>query len=617
VNRARAALGALAGVTAFACAAPAEAPAALTFSPCSFRGVAGCARVTVPLDRSGGLPGTIALQVERFQTARVAAPGVLLAIAGGPGQAGTPVFDEPYLDAFGPALATRDFVTFDLRGTGRSGALRCPVLERAPIGDETSAAAACATSLGPARAHYTTRDTVEDIEAVRQALAVDRLTLYGISYGSKVAEAYAMRYPERVDRMVLDAVLPPDGPDPLYRETFAAIPRSLRALCRGGACRSIASDPARDLVRLSARLGRGRLRGTLIAGNGRAQRVSLDREDLFRVLLRGDLAAGVRAGIPAALRSALRGDPAPLLRLAGPPASRARAAALVADSRALFAATECEESTFPWDRSAALGDRPAQLRATLARLGPAPFAPFDAATAVRAEYINLCSRWPQDPMPPTLQGTPPSVPTLLLDGENDLRTPLEGARRLAAALPQSTLVAVPATGHGSLPSPPRCAKRALAQFLAGARVSARCSFGAPPRALMPWPRSPTALRRVALQRGSSGASGRTLAAVALTLDDLDRYARAISAPPGTSLGGLRGGFARLRSAGGISLTRLEFVPGVLVTGSLTGSGGVLRISGRAASAGRLSVTRDGRIAGVLGGRMVRGRGGAGLESLVS
>jgi len=225
----------------------------LSFSPCSFEPNAGCAHVIVPLDRSGSVAGTVSLQVERFGTAGPGRDGVLLAIAGGPGQSATAVFGEPYLTALGPVLSSHDFVTLDLRGTGRSGALRCPPLESATPARLTSAAAACAVSLGPRRAFYTTLDSVADIEAVRAALGVPRLALYGISYGSKVALAYATRYPDHVERMVLDSVVGADGPDPLYRDTLAALPRVLRATCRDGGCRHITRDPYGDLAAVAAR----------------------------------------------------------------------------------------------------------------------------------------------------------------------------------------------------------------------------------------------------------------------------------------------------------------------------------------------------------------------------
>jgi pimeloyl-ACP methyl ester carboxylesterase len=99
----------------------ASARAELAFTPCDppFE----CATVTVPVDRSGGVPGTIDVAVYRapaFGPSR----GVLLGLPGGPGDGGLAYFGRR-LAAFDEARATHDLVFIDPRGTGRSGALRC------------------------------------------------------------------------------------------------------------------------------------------------------------------------------------------------------------------------------------------------------------------------------------------------------------------------------------------------------------------------------------------------------------------------------------------------------------------------------------------------------------
>src|SRR5206468_3314718 len=83
----------------------------------------------------------------------------------------------------------------------------------------------------PARAFYTTRDSVEDFEALRKALGVDKVTLYGVSYGTKVAVAYAMAHPEHVESLVLDSVVDPTYSDPFDLEGLAALPRALTEVC--------------------------------------------------------------------------------------------------------------------------------------------------------------------------------------------------------------------------------------------------------------------------------------------------------------------------------------------------------------------------------------------------
>src|SRR4051794_32422251 len=214
-------------------ALPSPASAALSFCGPADR---SCARVTVPLDRSGKVPGQIGLEVEEgFAKTPIRPP--LFVFAGGPGQGATYAFDNVTLaQILGPERRNRNVVVFDQRGTGDSGPLDCPEAQRQRSGDPAADAATCANRLGPRRAFYTTRDSVADIEAVRQRMGTPKIALYGTSYGTKVALAYALAYPGHVDRIVLDSVVPLDGPDSLNRQTIGAIPRVLRSRC-GHSCR--------------------------------------------------------------------------------------------------------------------------------------------------------------------------------------------------------------------------------------------------------------------------------------------------------------------------------------------------------------------------------------------
>ena len=58
-------------------------------------------------------------------------------------------------------------------------------------------------------AQYTTSVAVQDLDAVRQALGYARIALYGSSYGTRVAQHYARRYPGHTQALILDGVVPP------------------------------------------------------------------------------------------------------------------------------------------------------------------------------------------------------------------------------------------------------------------------------------------------------------------------------------------------------------------------------------------------------------------------
>lgn len=597
----------------------APAGAAIRFHDCE--GVQ-CGRLAVPLDRSGTVAGQVSLYVERLRAARRPRRGATLLLAGGPGQPATYAYDS----GFGPdvryeewqALTPRnDIVVFDQRGTGRSGLLRCRDLESASTLDAGTEAASCAVMLGRRRGSYRTADTVADIEQIRAELGAERLTIIGVSYGTYVAEAYAREHPTHVDRLVLDSVLDVTGVEPLYRDSFRAVPRVLTTLCRAG-CRRFTRDPVADTEGLVGRLAAAPLRGVAVGVHGERRRVELTRPDLMFTLAAGDLDDISRAAFPGAVVSALRGDSAPLLRL------RRRAIALESSgtprefSSALMAATLCEEVRFPWARPASPDERQAAIDADAALIPPEQLRPFDAATAAGNDLVRLCKRWPHANAEPASADTGlPDVPVLLVEGEGDLRTPVETAERVAARFPRSRLLVAPYTGHSALSADlSGCLIRALDRFLSRRPLTARCPRGRP--VWVPPPPVPASLRAVPPIRGAHGTrAGRTLQAVSLTIYDMAEELVAsflggyVQMDGGRFLGaGLRRGHFSF-GVEGVRVQDVEFVPGVRLSGAVRRFGtrrqrGVLKVSGRAAARGTLRLSGR-RVRGRLGGRRVNAR----------
>jgi pimeloyl-ACP methyl ester carboxylesterase len=592
-----------------------SAEAALRFKRCGPYGFT-CSRLSVRLDRTGTVSGRVSLFVKRVRARRHggATRPPLFVLAGGPGQSATEAFAADSLGVLFPAYRNRDLVIFDQRGTGRSGLLRCRRLERSNLLKAGPAAGACARRLGARRALYTSRDSADDIEAIRDQLGADRIALYGISYGTKLALGYALRYPARVDRLVLDSVVEVGGPDPYYLDTFGAVPRALRALCRARCAWT--SDPVRDLAGLVKRLARGPLRGRVVDRRGRARVRRLTRVDVFSILVGGDFDPTLRAAFPGSVRSALSGDATPLLRLrrrafevdAEPPPPRLLSAGV-------YAATTCEETPLPWARTTPPdpGDRHRQAAARAATIPDSEFAPFDRTTSLASDTLKLCDRWQSAPVAPEFgPGPMPDVPVLLLEGEDDLRTPVGNARRTEQLFPHSTLVVAPATGHSVLGSDPTgCTQRAFARFFEGRGVRPRC-----PRTGRPFAPSappPQRLSDVPPLKDTSGSRGRTLAAVKLTLQDVaeDSITELIFDPRDPDIargGGLRAGHYRIDENNTLELDGVAFVPGVTLSGRVAHFGerrehGRLRVGGRAAPHGLLRVERQG-LRGRLGGRRV-------------
>jgi pimeloyl-ACP methyl ester carboxylesterase len=580
---------------------PAAADAQVAWQRCADEGFGafGCARLGVPIDRGGGVPGTIDLFARRLVAPDNPSRTALVYLSGGPGQAASSGAVQ-VAEALAPALGTRDLLAFDQRGTGGSGALRCAAVDR----EKTSRRVAerCAGEIGPARGFFRTSDSVADIEDLRAAAGYERLVLYGVSYGTKVALAYAAAHPDRVESLVLDSTVTPEGPDAFRRSSFDAADRVLGHLCGAGRCRGITSSVSGDVRRIQRR---ERIRGRYVTASGRIRRETLDTSSLFDLLVVGDLNPAWRALLPGALSAAARGDEAPLLRLASTVFERGGSQVPSSGvNRALYLSTVCEEVSFPWDRAAGADARLEQAVGVLNGIPAGSFSPFNRSTLAQASLVGLCYGWPNAAPPPDAPPALPRVPALMLAGEADVRTPLEDANAVAGRLGAAAL-AVPHTGHSVLGSDfSGCARAAVAAFFRDGSAPA-CPPGIDPF-VAPVRRPPRSLREVPVARRYGGRVGRTLNAVAFTLGD------ALVASLGAEIDGLRRVAAVRRgtigiSDAGTSLRGVELVPGVRLTGTFPNAGdrARFRVTGRAAARGRVTMRRGGGVTGTLGGRRIR------------
>jgi pimeloyl-ACP methyl ester carboxylesterase len=309
-----------------------------------------------------------------------------------------------------------------------------------------TAVRACAAALGPRRQYYGTADTVADLEALRRALGVPKIALDGVSYGTYVAEQFALAHPGEVSRLVLDSVVPAWNVDPLQLENMRHSAEVLRAVC---AARHCGFDPAADLATVVRR--------------------DHDGPALLDMLVSMSVGAPGFPGVPDALHQAAAGHPAALTALMAQ-VHQADACQAGCSARAC-ASTLCADLRMPWGgpetrwppgRGAGPGD---------ARLTPAQTWPFDRATAAGNGFIRTCLYWPPTPAPPVLAAprTPlPRVPVLLLAGGRDLSTPLAGARAQAALALDGRLVVVPDSGHSvQSRATDNAGRQAVGQFLSG------------------------------------------------------------------------------------------------------------------------------------------------------
>jgi pimeloyl-ACP methyl ester carboxylesterase len=189
-----------------------------------------CASLSVPLNyaRPGGRKITIALSMVPATAPKSEQQGIMLVNPGGPGAPGRGLA-EAVASVLSPTVASEyDIVGFDPRGVGGSvPALSCDpsfFTGARPNYDPTSAAeeqemitrakdyaAGCEQRFGWLLPYMTTADSARDMDSIRAAFGVSKITYYAFSYGTYLGQVYATLFPSRVRRMVLDSTVDPTG----------------------------------------------------------------------------------------------------------------------------------------------------------------------------------------------------------------------------------------------------------------------------------------------------------------------------------------------------------------------------------------------------------------------
>jgi pimeloyl-ACP methyl ester carboxylesterase len=440
--------GAASAETAAASDSPLISPCDLGAGP-RFR----CGRITVPAVRGEPSLGdqSIFFAVRPRDEAQKPAVGTIFAVEGGPGYASTN-FDsaKSYRAVFRPLLRRRDLVLIDQRGTGHSQAVDCPPLQRGMV-PEVVATASCANQLGARYQGFTSAESAADIEAVRNALGVGPITLYGDSYGTLLAQAYSIRYPASLRSMVLSSAYPAD--DAFWRTIYTWAMRAVKLSCaRNSACRARAAslcgakelrcswDAEQRFKRALARIRRtgGPLNGTLAF-----------------LLEAGTWSPNSYLALNRAVTEYLAGEPERLDRIARE--GRPGDGDFHYFSTGMGTAVECNDYPVAWDRSADFAQRTAQLDQAIAAFPrPRLFAPLTVAQWMTLPSTGFtgCLSWPaptarmEPPVPPG-STQPASLPVLVLSGEFDDITTVSEARAVAREYPSGRVRIVPSRGHAS------------------------------------------------------------------------------------------------------------------------------------------------------------------------
>lgn len=202
----------------------------MTIEPYVFQAASGekadaeMGRLLVPENRANPTSRLIELAFVRFKSTAAQPGPPIVYLAGGPGGSGIAAARSTRFPLFQAMREIADVIALDQRGTGRSKpSLGCGEMVNYPLDKPASpeavlpffreAARACAQRWkdeGVDLTGYTTNESADDLDALRKALGVPKISLWSISYGTHLAFATIRRHEKNLHRVVLAGT---EGPD--------------------------------------------------------------------------------------------------------------------------------------------------------------------------------------------------------------------------------------------------------------------------------------------------------------------------------------------------------------------------------------------------------------------
>jgi pimeloyl-ACP methyl ester carboxylesterase len=426
---------------------PSTAPALSTASaPCPDHDVGGtvtCFLVTVPENPNRPEGRSIDLEVMVLE-ARAAEPlaDPLVVVPGGPGQSATRSAGPRsyFAEVFDALRDDRDIVLLAPRGTAGSGELALEPSADHLFDDLATVVPASWAQGARSRlegradlAMYTSSHIVDDIETIRVALGYAALNIYGTSYGTRVAQIYAVRYPDHVRALILKAPVPPSAIVPLtYTSGSQRALDALLDLCRRQEpCEQAYPDLEARFEELMTDLRSDPV--TLTVTNpfsGDETEVRVDDTAFGYVLRNLMMPASGGATTLAVIDLASRGDFSPL-ETALPQMKAGYAPALAGGMTLSVVASE---------------DAPRVTEQMLEADAEAGF----LRGAVARGMMKAAAEWPRADVPDDVHRfMDGDTPTLIVAGEFDPATPPPFAEEIARHLSRARVVVFPGGAHSA------------------------------------------------------------------------------------------------------------------------------------------------------------------------
>lgn len=419
-----------------------------------------CVTLAVPKDHFGAAGGPTWNITFAIHRATKVKKGTYVEITGGPGYADIPDSDS-YLDYYATSISeSYDIVYMDQRGIGRSGPIQCTkaaavyyvsaARPQIPAERADAAAAAetfakdCIAEAGVAESDlpfYATTQAVEDLEAVRDYLDVDKMDLYGLSYGTQFVQTYAAAHPDHIATLYVDGPvdLTVDGPTYYVEAARSAEDTLIATMAACAASETCTADVAGgDALAaydaLAAKLDSRPITFDFPISDGTTVSRALTNADLENAAFNALYYSYDRLLLQRAIAAASHADYVPLAKLAYS-AVGLNQDTLVAEvdpgySDAMYYAVECQDYAFYPDA----GDPEARLTAWI---DGAVAAGINDTRLETSYYGDLpCLYWPtaratnERPAPIV----DPPYPVFVLTSTTDPATPIANGMRIYSRL---------------------------------------------------------------------------------------------------------------------------------------------------------------------------------------
>ena len=416
--------------------------------PCGFSIPAGrsadCYTLFVPLDRADLEAGAVALPVAVLHPAGEATRPPVVYLHGGPGGEAFDYADRWFSQ---PLSEDGDVIVFDQRGSGQAvPSLDCGEIEDAwyAVFETVAPPAAeieilrqaytdCRARLGAQTDldQFDTEAVADDVEDLRRALGLETWSLYGVSYGTRVALAVMRRHGDAVRNVVLDSVYPPElgGEGWMLDSIETALQRLIEGCLAEAGCGATFPDLATDLETALANLDAMPYTLGVEDDGGVVHELSLTGADFYAGMFNALYDVDLIPLVPFLIFSAANGDYSFLVDLA-----EQSIPALTSSYEGARLSIDCADGGALIDAgglASTIDDYPS------------------FSTMFGAYAPPFCELWGVEAVPEAfLDPVVSEIPTLLLAGEYDPVTPVSQSELALDGLGNGELYVFPGIGHG-------------------------------------------------------------------------------------------------------------------------------------------------------------------------